>query len=57
MTDILTLYARDYDRLVLALKEVAARARFELDHPTEMRDTAFSLIEKVVLTALKESGQ
>jgi hypothetical protein len=38
--------------LTQALKEIAASARFELDHPTEMRDTAFSLIEKKALTAL-----
>jgi hypothetical protein len=38
--------------LIQALKEIAARARFELEHPTEMRDTAFSLIEKKALTAL-----
>ena len=27
-----------------ALEDVAARARFELDHPTPLRDTAFSFM-------------
>lgn len=40
--------------LKLALQEIAARARFELDHPTDMRDTAFSLIEKTALKALEQ---
>lgn len=38
--------------LVKALDEIAARARFELEMPTEMRDTAFSLIEKCARGAL-----
>jgi hypothetical protein len=62
-----TVYtAAEHDRLTreneaqrAALMDVAARARFELDHPTEMRDTAFSLIEKSASSALalKEPGQ
>ena len=41
--------------LVQALLEIAARARFELDSPTEMRDTAFSLIEKTANAALEKA--
>ena len=41
--------------LVLALQDVAARARCELDYPSEMRDTAFSLIEKIALKALEQT--
>lgn len=46
-----------HDKLVAALMDVRARAQFELDHPTDMRDTAFSLIVKsadAVLANLKE---
>jgi len=39
-----------------ALQSIAARARFELDHPSELRDTAFSLIEKEALAALSASS-
>lgn len=38
--------------LVRALEEIAALALFELSTPTEMRDTAFSLIAKHARAAL-----
>lgn len=37
---------------IAALMDIRARARFELDNPTELRDTAFSLIEKAADAAL-----
>lgn len=48
----MTFAAGEIVRLRFALLEISSRARFELDHPTEMRDTAFSLIEKTALAAL-----
>jgi hypothetical protein len=63
MADPIEILARENDAemvrltgiifdLLNALKSIAARARFELDHPTEMRDTAFSLIEKEARDAI-----
>jgi len=46
--------AENHSALILALQDIAARARFELEHPTELRDTAFSLIEKTALKALEK---
>jgi len=38
-----------------ALEDVAARARFELDHPTPLRDTAFSFM-LIRLTHTNDEG-
>jgi hypothetical protein len=47
-----TRAVNSHEALVKALMDVAARADFELSHPTEMRDTAFSLISKSARAAL-----
>jgi hypothetical protein len=41
-------------KLQQALREIAVRARLELNSQTELRDTAFSLIEKTANEALKD---
>jgi hypothetical protein len=49
----------NHQALVEALKDILARAQFELDHPSEMRDTAFSIILKnadAVLSSLKDGS-
>lgn len=51
-TDELRDAAAHINELEAALKNIRARALFELEHPTEMRDTALSLIEREANKAL-----
>jgi hypothetical protein len=47
-----------FEEMVRALKDVRSRAQWELDAPTEMRDTAFSLIVKstdAILAKVREA--
>lgn len=54
MTSVVADQTRRIRKLEAALKDIRSKARFELDHPTELHATCLHLIWKTSEDALKE---